>query len=110
MTTPLFRYPPSFDALKPQLRELGAWLLAWGNAQDRRLPSMEGASYLGTCHRCPACGSWEIEGDSISIEDGLALQDVSCLRCNAIWRDVYVLAGFDQLETETPSANGEWTD
>jgi hypothetical protein len=41
----------------------------------------------------------------VSIEDGLALQDVSCLNCNAAWRDVYVLSGFDQLIIDTPSAN-----
>jgi hypothetical protein len=101
----LFHNPPDFDAIKPHLRELGALLLAWANARDRRLPSIEPPSYRGTCHSCPTCGGWEIEGDSVSIEDGLALQDVSCLNCNAAWRDVYVLSGFDQLIIDTPSAN-----
>ncbi|MDH3599018.1 MAG: hypothetical protein OEU26_05190 [Candidatus Tectomicrobia bacterium] len=110
MSTPLFRNPPSFDVIKPHLRELGALLLAWANAQDRRLPSMEAASYLGTCHSCPACGGWEIQGDRISIEDGLALQDVSCLNCNAAWRDVYVLSGFVQLTIDTPSADDDTQD
>jgi hypothetical protein len=105
MSTPLFSNPPSFDAIKPHLRELGALLLAWTNAQDRRLPSIAPPSYRGTCHSCPTCGGWEIEGESVSIEDGLALQDVSCLNCNAAWRDVYVLSGFDQLIIDTPSAN-----
>ena len=103
----LFNNPPDFDAIKLHLRELGALLLAWANAQDRQLPSVETSDYLENCHNCPACGSWEIEGDSVSIEDGLALQDVSCLSCNAAWRDVYVLSGFDQLIIDHPSADDE---
>ena len=97
MSTTSYSKPPDFDAIKPHLRQLGALLFAWANTQDRRLPSMEAASYLGTCHSCPACGDWQIEGDSVSIEDGLALQPVSCLTCNATWRDVYVLSGYDDL-------------
>jgi hypothetical protein len=103
MSTSLFSNPPSFDAIKPSLRELGALLLAWANAQDRRLPSMEPSSYRGPYHSCPTCGGWEIEGESVSIEDGLAFQDVSCLSCNAAWRDVYVLSGFDSLIIDNPS-------
>jgi hypothetical protein len=105
MPTPLFSNPPDFDAIKPHLRDLGALLLAWTNAQDRRLPSIAPPSYRGPCHSCPTGGGWEIEGESVSIEDGLALQDVSCLNCNGAWRDVYVLSGFDQLIIDTPSAN-----
>jgi hypothetical protein len=112
MSTPLFSNPPSFDAIKPYLREWGARLLAWANAQDRRLPFISTASYRGACHSCPACGGWEIEGDHVSIEDGLALQDVSCLNCNAAWRDVYVLSGFDPLiiDHPSPSAHEETPD
>jgi hypothetical protein len=105
MSTSLFSNPPSFDALKPSLRELGALLLARANARDRRLPSIEPSSYRGTCHSCPTCGGREIEGESVSIEDGLALQNVGCLSCNAAWRDVYVLSGFDQLIIDHPAAD-----
>jgi hypothetical protein len=46
----------------------------------------------------------------VSIEDGLALQNVSCLSCNSAWRDVYVLSGFDQLIIDHPSADVETPD
>jgi hypothetical protein len=105
MSTTSCSKSPDFDAIKPHLRELGTLLFAWANAQDRRLPSMEAGSYRGTCPSCPACGDWQIEGGSVSIEDGLALQPVSCLTCHATWRDVDVLSGFDQLIIEHSSAD-----
>ena len=40
---------------------------------------------------CPECSSEEIEGDSVEIEDGEAIQEVTCIHCNAIWYDVYKL-------------------
>ena len=103
------RKPPDFDAIKPYLRELGALFLAWANAQDRLFPDAAASAiplisttdYLGNYHYCPACGDWQTEGGSVSIEEGLALQQVSCLNCNATWRDVYVLSGFDDLDLPT---------
>ena len=38
---------------------------------------------------CPACGSSQIEGGSVSIEDREAIQEVSCLYCKAVWTEVY---------------------
>lgn len=106
MSTSLFSHPPSLDEMNPHLRQLGVWLLAFANAQERRLPSATDSDYLENCHICPACGASQVEGDSISIEEGLAFQPVSCLSCNASWRDVYVLSGFDQLIIDAPSATG----
>ena len=41
---------------------------------------------------CPACGSTQIEGGSVSIEDREAIQEVSCLYCKAVWTEVYEAA------------------
>ncbi len=38
---------------------------------------------------CPSCGSIQIEGGNIEIEDREAIQDVSCLHCHATWIEVY---------------------
>ncbi len=106
MPTTLFSHPPSFDAIKPILRQLGVWLLAFSNANDRGLPSVTASDYLQNCNCCPTCGDSDIEGDNVSLEEGLASQPIMCLSCDASWRDVYVLAGFDQLMVETPSEEG----
>ena len=47
---------------------------------------------------CPACGSDEIEGDSITVEGTAAFQAVSCLVCYATWEDVYRLTGYRNLD------------
>jgi hypothetical protein len=115
MSASEFERPPSLTGLTPWLRELGAWLLAWANAHDQTHASPEACAIslqsathgLQTDHRCPVCGDWQTEGGSVSIEDGLALQQVSCLNCNATWRDVYVLSGFDPLIIDHPAADGE---
>ncbi len=41
---------------------------------------------------CPDCGIDQIEGGSISIEDGKAFQNSQCLNCNTSWTDVYTLS------------------
>lgn len=37
---------------------------------------------------CPVCGSSQIEGGSVSIED-LAIQPCSCNSCESRWTDIY---------------------
>ena len=111
MSVPEVERPPSLDALTPYLRELGSAFLAWANAHDRRyaspevgaIPLRDTTHCLQTYQRCPVCASWDTEGRSVSIEDGLAFQEVSGQNCRASWRDVYVLSGYDDLDVgESP--------
>lgn len=50
--------------------------------------------------KCPFCGTRDIEGGSVTIEQNYAHQDVSCLACEAEWSDVYRLDGI--CVTRTP--------
>jgi hypothetical protein len=54
------------------------------------------AESLGT--RCPVCGSDMLEGWDFTTDDGIASQEVNCTECNASWRDVFTLTGYDNLE------------
>lgn len=49
---------------------------------------------------CPACGSFDVEGEDFEIEEGQCTQKVWCSRCNAQWLDVYELKGYMGLNTE----------
>lgn len=40
---------------------------------------------------CPFCGSWDIEGGSMSFEAGEIAQRISCHKCQEQWTDVYKL-------------------
>jgi hypothetical protein len=42
---------------------------------------------------CPSCGSNIIEGSFVDIENGHAYQKISCNNCDAVWDDIYKLAG-----------------
>ena len=46
---------------------------------------------------CPACGASNPEGEEVNIEDGKALQRMSCPECNSEWTDVYHLSRFEGL-------------
>lgn len=41
--------------------------------------------------RCPSCGSEDIVGEDISVEEGIATQEMSCNICDLEWSDVYHL-------------------
>ncbi len=43
---------------------------------------------------CPYCNNSAIEGGTVDIQGGSALQTVSCLKCEAEWQDKYVLIEF----------------
>lgn len=49
----------------------------------------------GSC--CPFCGSDQIEGSSIDVDGGHALQKVGCNDCDAEWNDVYRLSGYEEI-------------
>ena len=45
--------------------------------------------------RCPYCNRTDIEGDGeVSTDVGVAWQNMSCIDCNAEWRDEYTLTGY----------------
>lgn len=44
---------------------------------------------------CPKCGSTEITGDQVEINDGTVTQRVSCLDCDTVWTDIYMHSGRD---------------
>lgn len=46
---------------------------------------------------CPACGASNPEGQEVNIEDGKALQRMSCTVCDSEWTDVYTLTGLRGL-------------
>lgn len=52
--------------------------------------------------QCPApgCRSEDLEGNEISIDGGVATQEMTCLECGASWMDVYKLVGYSNLNTE----------
>ena len=48
--------------------------------------------------RCPYCNRSDIEGDLIVETDvGIAWQNMSCIDCNAEWRDEYSLTGYSLI-------------
>lgn len=51
------------------------------------------AAYLAASHCCPRCGGDQLDAGRIDIEDGQAVQSVSCNACETGWHDVYVLTG-----------------
>ena len=47
---------------------------------------------------CPVCGSIQIEGGHVEIEGIEAYQEVSCLHCQATWREVYAALQRDNIQ------------
>lgn len=55
--------------------------------------------------RCPFCGSEDIEGAHMEVEEGGATQEVSCLKCHMAWLDCYALTGY--IVTRPPKLKSE---
>ncbi len=47
---------------------------------------------------CPHCGSYDIIGAEVDIDNKKAYQGLSCGACHSTWTDVYVLQRFTSLE------------
>ncbi len=58
---------------------------------------------------CPACGSQDIVGQSIIIDNGYALQSVDCNNCSSSWTDRYRLVSVDRFETTRKRLNTSHT-
>jgi hypothetical protein len=48
--------------------------------------------------RCPFCHSDELDGGSVTTNEGGAEQSISCLNCDSEWTDRYTLTGIDDIE------------
>ena len=58
---------------------------------------MEPAEQVKGDSICPNCSSKDISGDNISIDVGIAWQNVSCNNCNAVWDNNYIFTGYSNL-------------
>ncbi|HOX42935.1 MAG TPA: hypothetical protein PK668_05035 [Myxococcota bacterium] len=47
---------------------------------------------------CPHCHADDIEGGPVEISAGEATQEVTCLKCEAVWQDVYTLTDVESVE------------
>jgi len=57
-------------------------------------------TYINTAsNSCPRCGSTNITGGFVEVDDRSAWQPVSCDECSAEWQDVYHLVA---VETHDP--------
>jgi hypothetical protein len=53
------------------------------------------------CPNCECAG--DIEGEEVTVGNGVALQSCYCGSCGASWTDEYTLTGYDQLELDRSS-------
>jgi len=47
---------------------------------------------------CPYCGSYDLQGGFVEIDQGTAKQPMTCLACSKSWHDYYELV---ELEEDT---------
>lgn len=52
--------------------------------------------YLRNPGACPHCGSNDLEGESINLDDNIAWQTVGCTKCNQQWNDIYTLTDVEE--------------
>ena len=63
------------------------------------LPDDKQQSFLdGQGERCPWCESHEIEGGPVEVLPSMALQEVSCINCDASWKAEYHLTAAVEFE------------
>lgn len=53
---------------------------------------------------CPVCGSADIVGGHVEIEVDVAVQDLRCSSCGAVWYDTYGLHGRYVDRPDDPAA------
>lgn len=46
-------------------------------------------------HVCPSCGSHDVSGGFVYVENGEAFQDLNCHDCDFEWTDVYKLTHYE---------------
>jgi hypothetical protein len=52
--------------------------------------------------RCPACGSEDVTFSGVEVDPTTVTHQASCLRCGALWCDLYTLAGYTNRGQEGP--------
>lgn len=58
--------------------------------------------------RCPYCGSNDLEGQGDLEADGRdCWQEILCRKCQATWRDIYRLVGFEGTEDSSEASHPE---
>jgi hypothetical protein len=50
--------------------------------------------------KCPYCGSEDITGEEVEIEENMATQEVFCSDCERGWRDIYKLVDVEEIEED----------
>jgi transposase-like protein len=65
-----------------------------------QLTDEQATNYLkGRGHRCPFCGSEQIEADAgVEVDSGIAWQRIDCHECDREWDDLYTLTGVEAPE------------
>lgn len=51
--------------------------------------------------KCPCCAGTAFYGGGVLIEEGKAIQDITCQDCEASWNDVYILDSYVLMEEGT---------
>ena len=62
------------------------------------LTKQQKKAYLKHSHKCPFCGSIDIEGGFCEINEGRAYQTVTCNDCSKSWSDCYELVDVEEIE------------
>ena len=57
----------------------------------KNLTCKQRAAYVKAAHRCPYCHSEELLPHSVQVDDGYAVQLITCEGCGRNWSDVYKL-------------------
>ena len=63
-----------------------------------RLTKAQKQAYLKASHKCPYCGSDNIEGGEHDYSGDMVFQDVVCRDCEKSWTDEYTLTGITESE------------
>ncbi len=53
--------------------------------------------YLAQPDRCPYCGSSDLTGGSLTVDNGSCSQRIWCSDCDHSWYDCYALVGFTEV-------------
>jgi len=55
--------------------------------------------YIDRCGlHCPYCDSLDIKGGFVQIDAGSAWQEIECLDCGKLWKDIYRLVDIEEDE------------
>ena len=54
--------------------------------------------------RCHHCGNDQLEGDSIEVNGEYVDQQITCLRCDATWLDVFFAHSREESDDATSTA------